>query len=85
MNNPRTVIAFIDGAHFIGHRAMMVFATAVLMMGPVFTMAHGGLLPYATPASSPSAPAFCSPPGMSPSGMSPSGMSPSGMSPPGAI
>ena len=67
MNNPRTMIAFIDGAHFLEHRAMPVFAT-VLVMGPVFIMAHDDLLPYATLVSLPSAPASCSPSGMSPSG-----------------
>ncbi len=73
MNNPRTMIAFIDGAHFLEYRAMMVFAT-VLVMGPVFTMAHGAACRRtSTLASSPSAPASCSLPGMSPSGMSPSG------------
>ncbi|MSP01244.1 MAG: MFS transporter [Acetobacteraceae bacterium] len=49
MNNPRTVIAFINGAHFIDHYAMLVFAAAVLVMGPALNIPYGDLLPYATP------------------------------------
>jgi MFS family permease len=49
MNNPRTVICFVNAAHFIDHYAMLVFAAAVIVMGPVFGMGYGELLPYATP------------------------------------
>src|SRR5262245_25170985 len=48
-NRPRTVIAFINGAHFIDHYAMLVFAAAVVVMAPVFGMSYGQMLPYATP------------------------------------
>ena len=49
MNNPRTVIGFVNAAHFLDHYAMLVFAAAVLVMGPAFGVAYGDLLPYATP------------------------------------
>ncbi|CAL63341.1 Major facilitator superfamily transporter [Herminiimonas arsenicoxydans] len=49
MNNPRTVIAYINVAHFIDHYAMLVFAAAVIVMAPVFDMRYADLLPYATP------------------------------------
>ncbi|MFJ7567524.1 MFS transporter [Herminiimonas sp. NPDC097707] len=49
MNNPRTVIAYINIAHFIDHYAMLVFAAAVIVMAPVFDMRYADLLPYATP------------------------------------
>jgi MFS family permease len=49
MNRPRTVIGFINAAHFIDHYAMLVFAAAVIVMGPVFGMPYADLLPYATP------------------------------------
>lgn len=49
MNNPRTVIAYINVAHFIDHYAMLVFAAAVIVMAPVFDMTYSDLLPYATP------------------------------------
>lgn len=49
MNNPRTVIAYINIAHFIDHYAMLVFAAAVIVMAPVFGMRYADLLPYATP------------------------------------
>jgi MFS family permease len=48
-NRAGTVISFINAAHFIDHYAMLVFAAAVIVMGPVFGMAYGDLLPYATP------------------------------------
>src|SRR5262245_35108185 len=48
-NSPRTVIGFVNAAHFIDHYAMLVFAAAVLVMAPVFGMSYGQLLPYATP------------------------------------
>ncbi len=49
MNRPQTVIGFINAAHFIDHYAMLVFAAAVIVMGPVFGMRYADLLPYATP------------------------------------
>ena len=49
MNNPRTVIGFINGAHFIDHYAMLIFAAAVIVMGPALNIPYGDLLPYATP------------------------------------
>jgi MFS family permease len=49
MNRPSTVIGFINGAHFIDHYAMLVFAAAVIVMGPAMNIPYGDLLPYATP------------------------------------
>jgi MFS family permease len=49
MNNPSRVIGFVNSAHFIDHYAMLVFAAAVIIMGPAFGMAYSELLPYATP------------------------------------
>jgi MFS family permease len=49
MNRPQTVINYVNIAHFIDHYAMLVFAAAVIVMGPVFNMPYGDLLPYATP------------------------------------
>jgi len=49
MNRPQTVIRFINGAHFIDHYAMLVFAAAVIVMGPALNIPYGDLLPYATP------------------------------------
>jgi MFS family permease len=49
MNRPGTVIRFVNAAHFIDHYAMLVFAAAVVVMGPVFKMGYPELLPYATP------------------------------------
>ena len=49
MNNPSTVIRYINIAHFIDHFAMLIFAAAVVVMAPVFKMGYGELLPYATP------------------------------------
>jgi MFS family permease len=49
MNRPGTVIRFINAAHFIDHYAMLVFAAAVIVMGPALNMPYGELLPYATP------------------------------------
>jgi len=50
MNSPRTVIGFINAGHFIDHYAMLVFAAAVIVMGPALGISYGELLPYATPA-----------------------------------
>src|ERR1051325_8100539 len=49
MNNPATVIGFINAGHFIDHYAMLVFAAAVIVMGPALGIGYGELLPYATP------------------------------------
>jgi MFS family permease len=50
MNSPKTVIGFINAGHFIDHYAMLVFAAAVIVMGPALGISYGDLLPYATPA-----------------------------------
>src|SRR6201746_2331976 len=49
MNNPTRVIGFVNAAHFIDHYAMLIFAAAVIVMGPTMGMAYSELLPYATP------------------------------------
>jgi MFS family permease len=49
MNNPTRVIGFVNAAHFIDHYAMLIFAAAVIIMGPALGMAYSELLPYATP------------------------------------
>lgn len=49
LNQARSVIAYINIAHFIDHYAMLVFAAAVIVIAPVFGMSYGELLPYATP------------------------------------
>jgi MFS family permease len=49
VNSPRTVIVFVNAAHFIDHYAMLIFAAAVLVMAPVFGVGYSDLLPYATP------------------------------------
>jgi len=49
MNNPSRVIGFTNAAHFIDHYAMLIFAAAVIVMGPALGMAYSNLLPYATP------------------------------------
>src|SRR3981081_4266601 len=49
MNNPAKVIGFVNAAHFIDHYAMLIFAAAVIVMGPALGMAYSELLPYATP------------------------------------
>lgn len=49
MNRPATVITYVNIGHFIDHYAMLVFAAAVVLMGPAFGMGYGELLPYATP------------------------------------
>src|SRR4029078_6192020 len=50
MNSPSRVISFVNAAHFIDHYAMLIFAAAVIIMGPAFGMAYSELLPYAPPA-----------------------------------
>jgi MFS family permease len=49
MNSPSRVISFVNAAHFIDHYAMLIFAAAVIIMGPALGMAYSELLPYATP------------------------------------
>src|SRR3954449_6787407 len=49
MNSPSRVINFVNIAHFIDHYAMLIFAAAVIVMGPALGMAYSELLPYATP------------------------------------
>src|SRR5438067_12535901 len=49
MNSPSRVITFVNAAHFIDHYAMLIFAAAVIIMGPALGMASSELLPYATP------------------------------------
>lgn len=49
MNSPRRVIGFVNAAHFVDHYAMLIFAAAVIIMGPALGMAYAELLPYATP------------------------------------
>src|SRR3979411_2589238 len=48
MNSPGRVISFVNAAHFIDHYAMLIFAAAVIVMGPALGMAYSELLPYAT-------------------------------------
>lgn len=49
MNSPTRVICFVNAAHFIDHYSMLIFAAAVIVMGPALGMAYSELLPYATP------------------------------------
>src|ERR1700732_3361353 len=49
MNSPGRGIGFVNAAHFIDHYAMLIFAAAVIVMGPALGMAYSELLPYATP------------------------------------
>lgn len=48
-NDPSQVIGFVNAAHFIDHYAMLIFAAAVIVMGPALGMGYSELLPYATP------------------------------------
>ncbi len=43
------MIWFVNAAHFIDHYSMLIFAAAVIVMGPALGMAYSELLPYATP------------------------------------
>ena len=49
MNVPSRVITYVNIAHFIDHYAMLIFAAAVIVMGPALNMTYSELLPYATP------------------------------------
>lgn len=48
-NVPARVITYVNLAHFIDHYAMLIFAAAVIVMGPALNMTYSELLPYATP------------------------------------
>ena len=49
MNKPGRVIGFVNAAHFIDHYSMLIFAAAVIVMGPALHLTYSELLPYATP------------------------------------
>jgi MFS family permease len=49
MNVPARVITYVNVGHFIDHYAMLIFAAAVIVMGPTLGMTYSELLPYATP------------------------------------
>jgi len=49
MNSPGRVIGFVNAAHFVDHYSMLIFAAAVIIMGPALGMTYSELLPYATP------------------------------------
>jgi MFS family permease len=49
MNVPARVITYVNVGHFIDHYAMLIFAAAVIVMGPTMGMTYSELLPYATP------------------------------------
>src|SRR5438067_700426 len=49
MTSPAPLIGFANAAHFIDHYSMLIFAAAVIIMGPALGMAYSELLPYATP------------------------------------
>ena len=40
MNRPPTVITYVNIAHFIDHYAMLIFAAAVIVMGPAFRLGY---------------------------------------------
>ncbi|MGN6309368.1 MAG: MFS transporter [Xanthobacteraceae bacterium] len=50
MNDASRVIRYVNAAHFIDHYAMLIFAAAVIIMGPAMGLSYSELLPYATPA-----------------------------------
>lgn len=50
MNDASQVIRYVNAAHFIDHYAMLIFAAAVIIMGPAMGLSYAELLPYATPA-----------------------------------
>src|SRR3954463_10004712 len=49
MNSPSRVISFVNAGHFIDHYAMLIFAAAVIIMGPALGMAYAELLPSPPP------------------------------------
>jgi MFS family permease len=44
MNSSSRVIGFVNAAHFIDHYAMLIFAAAVIIMGPALGIGAGSLL-----------------------------------------
>ncbi len=48
MSNQRTLIRLINIAHFIDHYAMLIFASAVLVMAPALGRSYSELLPCAS-------------------------------------
>jgi MFS family permease len=50
MDRSRTVVTFVNAAHFLDHYAMLVFAAAIIVMAPAFRTDYSALLAYATPA-----------------------------------
>jgi len=59
MNSPARVISFVNAAHFIDHYSMLIFAAAVIVMGPALGMTYSELLPYPRRVLSRSARARC--------------------------
>ena len=57
MNSPSRVITFVNAAHFIDHYSMLIFAAAVIVMGPALGMAYSELCLTPRPVLSRSAPA----------------------------
>lgn len=49
MNPASRVIGFVNAGHFIDHYAMLIFAAAVVIMGPALGLSYAELLPSATP------------------------------------
>ena len=49
MNSPGRVIGFVNAAHFVDHYSMLIFAAAVITLGPALGMTYAELLPLATP------------------------------------
>ena len=50
MDRSRTIVTFVNAAHFLDHYVMLVFAAAILVIAPVFRVEYAALLAYATPA-----------------------------------
>ena len=46
MNSPSRVITFVNAAHFIDHYSMLIFAAAVIIMGPALGMAYSEPVSY---------------------------------------
>lgn len=49
MNTPGRVIGFVNAAHFVDHYSMLIFAAAIISLGPALRMSYAELLPFATP------------------------------------
>ena len=43
MNSPARVIGFVNAGHFIDHYSMLIFAAAIIVMGPALGMAYSEL------------------------------------------